>query len=135
MARSALNILIVEDDAGDALLEEIALGQQLFQAQVHYLTTGSEALAYLEGSPPYVDADPIDLILLDGMLKAESGLEVLCRIKKSPSASEIPLVIVTGSERERDRESYLANGADAVLYKRAEFDDLVAELGSLKRFL
>jgi hypothetical protein len=41
----------------------------------------------------------------------------------------------TGSERLRDREEFLANGAAAVLHKHATFDDLVRELSALKRFV
>lgn len=127
MRQTPLNVLIVEDNSGDALLEEIALAEQAFPSRVHQRTSGDEALAHLATTPT-------DLVLLDGILSGESGLDVLRRIKTESARPDVPVVIVTGSERQRDREEFLANGAAAVLYKRAEFDDLVRELSALRRF-
>lgn len=127
MRDGPLNILIVEDNDGDALLEEIALAEQDFPTRVSRGENGDQALDVLAH-------DAIDLVLLDGLLNSESGLDVLRRIKTESARPNIPVVIVTGSEHMRDREEYLAHGAAAVLYKRAVFDDLVSELSQLKRF-
>ncbi|MBF0324373.1 response regulator [Magnetospirillum moscoviense] len=127
MEQAPLNVLIIEDNSGDALLEEIALTEQDFPSIVRRALNGDEAIAYLGSAP-------VDLVLLDGILDGEPGLEVLRRIKTDSARPDVPVVIVTGSERQRDREEFLANGAAAVLYKRATFEELVRELSALKRF-
>ncbi|CAA7625815.1 hypothetical protein MTBLM5_90037 [Magnetospirillum sp. LM-5] len=127
MEQAPLNVLIIEDNSGDALLEEIALAEQDFPSIVHRSINGDEAIAHL-------GAAPVDLVLLDGILDGEPGLEVLRRIKTDSVRPDVPVVIVTGSERQRDREEFLANGAAASLYKRTTFEELVSELGALKRF-
>ena len=131
MPPEPLRILIVEDNSGDALLEEIALKEQPFPTEIHWVSNGSDALAVLRQ-----DASPlVDIVLLDGRLNGESSLSILVEIKAMPKHKDTPVVLLTGTTREQEADEYLAQGALAVLLKPTAFEDLVHELAGLRDLL
>lgn len=57
-----------------------------------------------------------DLVVLDMTLPKLSGAEVLHALKKDPSTSDIPVIVLTAPS-ERNREKLLDEGAAACLEK------------------
>ncbi len=99
---SPIEILLVEDDAGDALLTRKALEKGKINNTVQVVTNGVDALAYLRRQPPHAGAVRPDLILLDLNLPKKSGTEVLAEVKADPRLRQIPVVVLTTSSAERD---------------------------------
>ena len=99
---SPIEILLVEDDAGDALLTRRALENGKINNTVQVLTNGVDALAYLRRQPPHARAARPDLILLDLNLPKKSGTEVLAEVKADPQLRQIPVVVLTTSSAEKD---------------------------------
>jgi CheY-like chemotaxis protein len=97
-----IDILLVEDNAGDARLAREALREGRFHNGFHHVSDGEEALAYLRRSGKYAAAPRPDLILLDIILPGMSGHEVLAEIKSDPSLRSIPVVVLTTSSAEQD---------------------------------
>jgi len=75
-------ILLVEDDEGDALLTEKALSKGPVAFDLHHVETGADALAFVEAWAPRPD-----LILLDLNLPGIHGTEVLTAAPFQPSAA------------------------------------------------
>jgi two-component system phosphate regulon response regulator PhoB len=64
-----------------------------------------------------VEADLPDVVLLDWLLPKVPGLEVLRAIKADVRSRDVPVLILSNSSREEDRERALELGAAAYLIK------------------
>lgn len=97
-----VEILMVEDNPGDARLAEEGLKEARVQNHLSIVTDGEQALSFLERRPPHENAPRPDLILLDLNLPRLNGREVLAHIKRDPALRRIPVVILTTSEADED---------------------------------
>jgi CheY-like chemotaxis protein len=118
-------ILVVEDNRGDALLAREAFREAGAEADLNVVTDGAQAIAYLRGEPPFEDSRRPDLILLDLKLPVKDGHEVLREVKSDPFLRGIPIVVLTTSAAEHDvREAYELH-ANSYLRKPVTFDEFV----------
>jgi CheY-like chemotaxis protein len=97
-----INILLVEDNPGDARLAQEALKESKMKNQLYIVTDGMEATDFLFHKGKYSDTPHPDLILLDLNLPKKDGREVLAEIKNDPDLKRIPVVILTISKAEED---------------------------------
>lgn len=97
-----IEILLVEDNPGDADLAREALEGSKLINQLHVVDDGEKAMQFLHRQPPYADAPRPDVILLDLNLPKKDGREVLAEIKADPALRQIPVVILTTSRAEED---------------------------------
>jgi CheY-like chemotaxis protein len=106
-----LRVLLVEDDEDHVFLVRRALAD-LAGAEVAVEVAGDgeqavERLARTRFSP----GGPPQLVLLDLKMPRMDGLEVLRRIRADEAAAGLPVVVLTSSERQDDREEALRLGA------------------------
>lgn len=97
-----VEILLVEDNPGDAELARVALKKSKIHNTLNMVEDGELAMAYLHREGVYADAARPDLILLDLNLPRKDGREVLDEIKSDPQLRRIPVVILTTSRAEED---------------------------------
>jgi chemotaxis family two-component system response regulator Rcp1 len=97
-----IEILLVEDNPADVRLLMETLKQEKIYNNVHLVSDGEEALAYLRKQGNYKNAVRPDLILLDLNLPKIDGKEVLREIKADDNLRVIPVVILTVSKAEED---------------------------------
>lgn len=115
-------ILLVEDDAGDALLTEKALRKGPVAFKLMTVVTGEEAIDHLSNPRN----PPPDLILLDLNLPGMHGRDVLQEIKQHKTWRRIPVVILTSSKAEEDilrsydlhANSYMKKPGDPHIFER-----------------
>ena len=120
------HILIVDDDPGGRMLMRTVLEKNGFE--VSETDDGSSAIPFLQ------QAEDIDGILLDLMMRTMDGLETLKRIRKSMKTSALPVVILTGSQDPEDEKRLMKAGADDYLRKPVDPLQLVSRIRSvLKR--
>lgn len=93
-------ILLVEDDQLDALTFQRALRDLELNYAVVIATTGEAALQLLES---HSDSLP-NIILLDLNMPRMNGIEFLTRLKQHPVWRRIPVVILTTSSQEQERQ-------------------------------
>lgn len=91
-----IDILLVEDNPGDARLAQEALRDSKIRNSLTVAKDGIEAMAHLRSQ------ELPDLVLLDLNLPRMDGREVLAAIKSDPSLKRIPVVILTTSRDEED---------------------------------
>ena len=106
-----LRVLLVEDDEDHVFLIRRALAD-LAGAEVAVEVAGDgeqavERLARARFSP----GGPPQLVLLDLKMPRMDGLEVLRRIRADEAAARLPVVVLTSSEHQDDREEALRLGA------------------------
>jgi chemotaxis family two-component system response regulator Rcp1 len=97
-----IDILLIEDNPGDADLAREALGNSKLHNDLCVVGDGVEAMDYLRRKGKYAQAPRPDLILLDLNLPKKDGREVLAEIKADPDLKRIPVVILTISKDEED---------------------------------
>ena len=97
-----VEILLVEDNAGDVDLALEALADSKIRNTVHVVGDGEEAMAFLHRTGKHTTAPRPDIILLDLNLPKKDGREVLAEIKADDNLKRIPVVILTTSQAEED---------------------------------
>jgi CheY-like chemotaxis protein len=97
-----IEILLVEDNPGDADLAREALEESKFNNDLHVVDDGEKAMAFLRREGVYANAPRPGLILLDLNLPRKDGREVLAEIKADDDLKRIPVVILTTSSAEKD---------------------------------
>ena len=98
----AIEVLLVEDNEGDARLAREVLHDCKIRNALHHVWDGEEAMAFLRRGGEYADAPRPDLILLDLNLPRMDGGEVLAEIKEDAELKRIPVVILTTSSADAD---------------------------------
>jgi len=108
-------ILVVDDHPDVVRLVRAALGKRY---EVIGAANGEEALAMVADSRP-------SLILLDVMMPVLDGFRVLHRLKSDPETTDLPIIMLTGRDRDHDMALGLSLGADCYLTKPFDPRDLV----------
>jgi CheY-like chemotaxis protein len=129
-----IEVLLVEDDAGDVLMTREALEEGKVLNRLSVVGDGVEALDYLRGQDPYGDAVRPDLILLDLNLPRRDGRQVLADVKGDPDLRRIPVVVLTTSEAEEDVLRSYDLHANAYVTKPVDFDRFVEVIRQIDEF-
>ncbi|SDR19536.1 response regulator [Natronobacterium texcoconense] len=135
LSRSSFHtILLVEDNPGDARLVEEALSDPVRADTLHTVHTGSEALDFVDQRDEYADAPAPDLVLLDWHLPGKGGKGILTELNDDPNHDHIPVIVLTGSQSDREvREAYELN-ANACLSKNSSPDEFEETLRAFEDF-
>ncbi|MBL7498249.1 response regulator [Frankia sp. CNm7] len=124
------DVLLVEDDPGDALLIEEAFLVRGFGQRLHQVSDGIQALEYLR--------DPArrrpDLIILDLNMPRMDGRETLAAIKADPDLHRIPVVILTTSDAPDDVASSYELHANAYVSKPTDLDAFLDTVHTIDDF-
>src|ERR1051325_3430147 len=121
-------ILLVEDNPDDESLTMRALKNNNLSNELVVARDGAQALEYLLS-----DSHPLPaLVLLDLKLPKIDGLEVLRRLRTDARTRLVNVVILTGSEQERDLVAGYNLGANSYVQKPVDFEqfpEAVRQLG------
>ncbi len=96
--RSAKSVLLVEDDAIDAMTVQRAFKDLKLTNPLAHVTNGEEALDYLRQP----DHEPPCVILLDLNMPRMNGVEFMRIAKADPELRRIPIVVLTTSTEDSD---------------------------------
>ena len=122
-------VLHIDDDPNDAELLEAAMRKAQAEFIVHNVADADQAMAYLNGQGPYSDRKRYrfpSLILLDLKMPRATGFEVLKWLRSKPAFTNVPVVVLSGSELHDDIQQAYAVGANSYLVKPLGFNELVA---------
>jgi CheY-like chemotaxis protein len=97
-----LTVLLVEDEPADAYLVRLAFKEGHILADLHHVSDGVEAFAFLRHETNYPNTPTPDLILLDLNMPRMDGRQFLQQIKADAALRALPVVILTTSDAERD---------------------------------
>lgn len=122
------NVLIAEDDPAALHLTLKALSIVNSRIRPHIARNGAEALAFLRRQAPYTGAPKPDLIVLDWNLPKVHGREVPAVTRSTDAIRDIPIVVVTTSDAEKDREEAAHLDVNEYVVKAPHFRDFVASV-------
>jgi CheY-like chemotaxis protein len=129
-----IDVLLVEDDAGDVLMTREAFEHHKIRNELHVVSDGLEAVQFLRRDGGYADAPRPGLILLDLNLPRKDGREVLAEIKEDPELRTIPVVVLTTSEAEEDIVRSYDLHANAYITKPVDFTSFVEVIRQIDDF-
>jgi two-component system response regulator len=115
-----LEILMVEDSETDGALAIRALSKHDLDKRLMWVKDGAEAIDFLLARGQYHERDISNkpkLVLLDLNLPKVSGLQVLENIRLNKDLEDIPVIVLTASEIERDHYKSTFLGVNAYIIK------------------
>lgn len=119
------DILLVEDDPGDAGLTKAALAQARILCKLHHVRDGVEAMAFLRQQGVHANAPIPHLVLLDLNMPRMGGREVLAAMRGDEALHKIPVVVLTTSDVEADIETSYELGANSFITKPVDIDQFI----------
>ena len=129
-----VEILLVEDNPGDARLTIEAMREAKVRNRLHVVEDGVEAMEYLRRQGRFIDALRPDLILLDLNLPRKDGSEVLAEVKSDPDLKRIPVVVLTTSRNEEDVLRAYDLHANCFITKPIDLDQFMKVVKSIVDF-
>lgn len=129
-----VEILLVEDNAGDVRLTKEALKEAKVINHLTVLKDGVEALAFLRREGQYANAPRPHLILLDLNLPKKDGREVLAEIKDDEKLKRIPVVVLTTSQNEQDVLKTYNLHANCYVTKPVDLEQFITVVKSIEDF-
>ena len=133
-ARRPIEILLVEDNPGDARLAWEAIREAKVSNNLRWVPDGVEALSYLRREGKFADTQRPDLILLDLNLPRKDGREVLAEIKNDESLKRIPVVVLTTSQAEEDILKAYHLNANCYISKPVDLEQFMKVVNAIENF-
>ncbi len=134
MNSGALEILLVEDNPGDARLTLEAFKEGKVLNHLTVIGDGADALAYLRREGQYSNSTQPDLILLDLNLPKKDGREVLAEIKSDERLKKIPVIVLTTSAAPEDVRKAYGSHANCYITKPVDLDQFLRVVQSIESF-
>jgi len=131
-----LKILLVEDDLEHLQLTKYILARNKVPGEVIVVRDGQEAVDFLYHKNKFAGAlnDRPNLVLLDLNIPRINGREVLRIMKHDDVLKDIPVVIVSSSNRQEDIAYARQSGASAYISKSGGFEKLNEALSTIHQF-
>jgi len=126
-----LKILMIDDHEDDMILVREMLDDAGFAGDLELALGAAAAWEYLEKKRGMKRLEEIGLIFLDLNMPLQNGFELMMELKSDPDFKEIPVVMISGSRREEERQEALLKGAVAYLTKPISFEGLVSAVQGL----
>lgn len=116
MSKSGASILVVDDER--EIVRALHRALKAHGYNVHTASNGEEAVQAASSLRP-------DLLLLDLLLPGMSGLEVCRRVR---AESNVPIIVLSIKDAERDKVEALDLGADDYVAKPFGIDEVLARV-------
>ncbi|WP_264520561.1 response regulator [Flavobacterium sp. N1994] len=130
----AINILLIEDNEGDILLTQEALGESKIINTINVVKDGKLAIDFLTLKEPFQDEELPNLILLDINLPKKNGHEVLQYIKESAKYRHIPVIMLTTSSSEKDINKAYNNYVNCFITKPVDVNEFMLAVTKIESF-
>ncbi|HUA58394.1 MAG TPA: response regulator [Verrucomicrobiae bacterium] len=130
---NAVHLLLVEDSPADVYLVREAMKTEGLECRLQVAEDGEMAIQILNRVDAETDPAP-NLLLVDLNVPRRDGIQVLQRMRQSPRYAGIPVIVISSSDSQADRERALAMGATEYFRKPSTLDEFM-KLGRLVRTL
>ncbi len=122
-------MLLVEDDPDDMEFALLALRENGLDENVVIARDGQEALDYL-----FSGNARAGFVLLDLKMPRVDGFEVLHQMRSTGATCNLPVVILSSSNEERDLEACYRLGANGYVRKSLDYSEFSDAIGRIGRF-
>lgn len=129
-----IHILLIDDDDADVMLIQDVMERDRIYVHLSHTEDGVEGLRFLRKQPPYTEAPTPDLIFLDLNMPRMNGIEVLTELKEDAVLSQIPVVVLTTSDRDQDIVESYRHQASCFVTKPVELNEFRKIVSALHGF-
>lgn len=130
-------ILVVEDNQDHRELTLLALRECCDASRLLAVEDGEEALDFLFGRGSFAGRDVRKhprLVILDMKLSRVQGLDVLKAMRADPLTQGVPVVVLSGSTDRAELDSCYAAGANSVVRKSPDFEEMRRKMRQVYEF-
>jgi chemotaxis family two-component system response regulator Rcp1 len=127
-------ILLAEDDPGDAGLIRRAFRECKMSLDLDWVEDGEDALRFLRKEDEFSQSRRPDLLILDLNMPKVDGLGVLKAVRSDPDLTDLPVVVLTTSQADRDVAASYQLHANAYVSKPIGLAGLTKIVKSLEHF-
>lgn len=124
------SVFIVDDDADDRESIRDAFLENRHQQEYIFMESGDRLIDHLHNTPK--KSNPI-VVLLDLNMPGKDGKDILRMIKESEILKPIPIIILTTSSSERDRQLSYELGANCFITKPDSYKELMEVTDSIAK--
>jgi len=128
MRHRTYDVLLVEPESDSVSRFTDSFETSETTNNITVVSTGDQALDYIDQHGDYTDAPRPDLVLLDHHLPETSSIELLIELKNRPELRHIPVLVLTSSGATEEISRSYELHANACLQKPDsvdEFDQMV----------
>ncbi len=123
-------VLVVDDNADFLHVARALLGDAFPTSSVHTVSSGLEALAFLEHATGVAESPRPDFVLLDYHLPDFNAPEVLRRLRADPQLQSLPVLVLSQAAWEQDEAAARAAGAQQFSLKPSRVAELRRVIGN-----
>jgi CheY-like chemotaxis protein len=124
------SVFIVDDDADDRESIRDAFLENRHNQEYVFMKSGDQLIDHLASAPK--STKPV-VILLDLNMPGKDGRDVLKEIKGNKDLCAIPVIVLTTSSSDKDREASYELGANCFVTKPDSYKELVSITDSIAR--
>jgi CheY-like chemotaxis protein len=128
------DILMIDDNIGDAKLVELAFRKTRIPAHVIVAGSAEAGLDILQKQDGNSCNSRPDLVILDLNLPCMHGLTFLDLMKSNPALTSIPLLVLSSSSAPNDIAASYSRHANGFVTKPSSLDDYLAFAGSISEY-
>jgi len=132
--RAGYDVLLVDDDPGDACLVREAMRRGRHTCHVHHVSDGDAALAFMRRQGDFAAAPKPHLVLLDLNMPGVSGWDVLRKVKADMELHTLPVVVLTTSDYPTDVSEAYRLGANSFVTKPVDLHQFFATIQGLEAY-
>lgn len=121
-------ILLVDDSAADAKIFQESLAEASTRARVFWVSSGEDALQFLNQEGRFFGVGPVKLVVLDVNMPGMDGIETLRRIKSNPVANRIPVILLSSSRATEEVDLAYSIGANVYFSKPLSLENYVQKV-------
>ena len=130
MSNKKHSVFIVDDDADDRESIRDAFLENKHHYDYVFMKSGDQLLKHLDTEK---NANAFKIILLDLNMPGKHGKDILKEIKGNKELQVIPVIVLTTSSSEKDREASYELGANCFVTKPASYRELMNVTDSIAR--
>jgi CheY-like chemotaxis protein len=129
-----VNILLVEDNEGDIILTTEAFKDMQLENRISVVNDGEEALRFLRREGKYAAVSLPQLILMDIHLPGINGKDLLEIIKHDEELRDIPVVMLTSSDKDADISECYEKQVNWYITKPIDYDKYTKVMHEIEAF-
>jgi CheY-like chemotaxis protein len=127
-----MEVLLIEDSLLDAQVTINALREGEMKHRLTLVVNGEEALDFLRKEGCFCRAPRPDIVLLDLNLPKRDGLQVLQEIRADSELQNLPVVIMTASDDEQDKQRCEHLHVDSYITKPVNMQKFLSVIKALR---
>lgn len=137
LAFTPFTLLVAEDDPDNRLLAELAFVESRISGTLFFVEDGEQLLNFLFHRAEYaeVGASPRPSVLfLDLNMPKKDGREALYEIKQDPELKNLPVVVLTTSDWQEDKDYCAGLGVSDYVSKPDNVSTLIDLMKDIQTF-